>query len=196
VFGGKCLISQGRSVTDWIGRATVDVGSSVIVNTSSGRGSVETISLAIGPVRLSARPDRSRGGFSVDIPTLSAAIYFATRNGSSFDLGESIRRNALVISREPGQGNLAAAGSIYFSRGFTIDSRAHELTHVAQSDMLEIIANEPVEEWGLSHVPWGKSLHRFVDFGVTYPLWALANGEISHERRPWETEARYFAKGC
>jgi pimeloyl-ACP methyl ester carboxylesterase len=196
VFGGKCLIGQGRSATDWVGRATVDVGSSIIVNTSSGEAPFRTIGLAVGPLHVSIGSKHVIERVSVDVPTLVAATYFTTREGSAFDLRESLRRNALVVVREPGQGNRAIAGTLYMSRGFTIDGRAHELTHVAQSDMLGTIASEPIEKWALSQTNWGKTLHRFVDLGVAYPLWAIANRQIEHDRRPWETEARFFAKGC
>lgn len=196
VFSGKCLVGQGRSATDWIGRATVDLGSSVITNTSSGEEPFRTIALAVGPFHVTTGSKFIPERISVDLPTLIAATYFTTRKGSAFELRESLRRNALVVVREPGQGNRAIAGTLYLSRGVTIDGRAHELTHVAQSDMLGTIVSEPIERWALSRTGWGKTLHRFIDLGVAYPLWAVANRQLEHEKRPWEAEARYFAKGC
>src|SRR5688500_16936629 len=35
VFGGKCLVAQQRSYTDWIGRETVAIGSSVVASAAA-----------------------------------------------------------------------------------------------------------------------------------------------------------------
>jgi hypothetical protein len=194
VSTGKCMVAQQTPLTDWLGRGTVAVGSSVVRNAALGKTSFREIVLPVGPLTL-YRDNKSgvlRG--RLDLGTALTAIYMESRENTSISPSLSLLHGGLIFETE-GNGGLEAQGVVRV-REENDSELSHELTHVAQDEFVSIAWEEPIESALSRFIPGGKTLHRYVDLGILAPIWAIANGQVAIRDRPWEKEARFFTTGC
>ena len=196
VFSGKCLIAQQTPATNWLGRATVAVGSSVVANASAGRLAFSRVILPLGPLRV-YRDNRGRKTtFKLDFQQLAVATYMETRPGTSFNLALSRKTGGIVFYDEFAVSAVEVSGVIRVYSKDVGSTFAHELTHVAQGEFVAIVLEEPLERWLLAKLPGGRAVNRYVDLGILSPVWAGLNELIPASDRPWEKEAASFALGC
>src|SRR5688572_8854727 len=195
VFGGKCLVAQQRSYTDWIGRETVAIGSSVVANAAAGRPPLSRMALPLGPFRFYRDNAAKRIRLKLDLAQVIGAAYLASERTSSMDWKESLEHGGVIIFTRGGSA-MEVAGAV---RIWSRESRrmlAHEQTHAVQNEFLSIALEEPLESWLLPHLPGGRSVNRYFDVGILTPVWGWINSLIPAHQRPWEKEANAFDTSC
>ena len=195
VFGGKCLVAQQHSLTDWIGRETVAIGSSVVANAAAGRPALSRVALPLGPVRFYRDNASKRIRLKLDVAQVIGAAYLASERTSSMDWKESLEHGGLIIFTRGGSA-MEVAGAVRIWDRESGRMLAHEQTHAVQNEFLSIALEEPLESWLLPHLPGGRSVNRYFDVGVLTPVWGWINSLIPAHERPWEKEANAFDGSC
>lgn len=195
IVAGKCLIGEQRAVTDWLGRGTVAVGSSMVANAAQGRSLFRRVVLPVGPVRLYRDDSTRRFSVKLDVAHLATATFFATRERSNMDWKKSFQHGGTIVF-DPVSVTVESAGVIRNWQNLPGKTLVHEQVHVAQGEFLSTVLEEPLERYLLDQVPGGKVVHRYFDLGILLPVWAVANAMIPHVDRPWEKDANAFEYGC
>ena len=196
IIGGKCIIGEGRSITDWLGRGTVSIGSSVVANAAEGRALFGRLSLSVGPISVHRDDSARRPLIKLNLATSLTAAYLIAHPDRNLLGRESLRHGVLVFEGESGQGNHEAAGTMILTRGVRRLGITHEMVHVAQGEFVTTSWGRPVERWLVSTSPSLTRIYKYVDFGILYIGWAGLNRIIEHNDRPWEREATRIAQSC
>jgi hypothetical protein len=197
VYAGKCLIAQRTVVGNWVGRGTVNLGSSVVANASAGRPMLQQLVAPLGPFRLQRNGKTGRKGIKLNLSATIVAAYFAAKPHTSFAAGSSLEHAALVFNGGPTERDAAAAGVILLGDPASVGrTMAHELTHVAQDDFVTTAWEEPFERWLFGYVPGGDRINKYVYVGLLKPILQSVGKKIDYRDRPWEQEARSIGNGC
>lgn len=196
VFGGKCLIAEQTPVTNWLGRATVAAGSSIVANAAAGRPALSRFVIPAGPLRIYRDNPSRRTTVKIDLQQAAVATYMEMQPTTSFDFALSRKAGGLVFYDKGTESAVEVSGVIRVWSKEIGSTFAHELTHVAQGEFVAIAMEEPLERWLAPKVPWGKAINRYVDIGILSPVWAGLNELIRTRERPWEKEAASFAVRC
>ena len=196
VFAGKCLLAAESPAANWLGRATVATGSSMVANASAGRPVLSRLVMPIGPFRF-YRDNRSRKTtLKLDIQQLAVATYMEMQPATSLDFALSRKTGGMVFFDRGTESAVEVSGVIRVWSKDIGSTFAHELTHVAQGEFVAIAMEEPLERWLLAKIPGGRAVNRYVDLGILSPVWAGLNELIAAPDRPWEKEASSFGHRC
>jgi hypothetical protein len=196
VYAGKCIIAQKSLVTDWLGRATVAVGSSAVRDAALNKPILQQLIFPVGPFNLYRDNRTKEQGFRVNVSSLAVAGYWATQDAVKFELATSLKRGQLVFRGSQHPIDFQGAGVLLLRTNADEEILAHELTHAAQDNFLSTAWEEPIEGALLNVIPGGRAIHNHVDFGILEPLWAIAISHTVTWNSPWEKEAWSFTKGC
>jgi hypothetical protein len=196
VFTGKCLIAQETPATNWLGRASVAVGSSMVANAAAGRQALSRLVIPVGPVRFYRDNRTKKTTAKLDMQQIAVATYMEMQPTTSFDFALSRKAGGVVFYDRGTESAVEVSGVIRVWSKDIGSTFAHELTHVAQGEFVAIAMEEPLERWLLGKVPGGKAVNRYVDLGILSPVWAGLNEIIKTRERPWEKEAASFAARC
>ena len=196
VFAGKCLIAQETPATNWLGRGSVAVGSSMVANAAAGRPALSRLVIPVGPVRFYRDNRTKKTTAKLDMQQIAVATYMEMQPTTSFDFALSRKAGGLVFYDRGTESAVEVSGVIRVWSKDIGSTFAHELTHVAQGEFVAIAMEEPLERWLLGKVPGGKAVNRYMDLGILSPVWAGLNELIETRERPWEKEAASFAGRC
>jgi hypothetical protein len=215
IYAGKRVAVERFAGAGLLGREVAAVGVSVVRNAAEARPSLERLMLPLGPVRLYVHTD---GGLRVrpklDAATLLAAGFAAAAPELEWDAGDSWSTGAPVFRVEDllirgradeenpteiGASGITRAGAIYLSDVPGLDYAedfAHERVHLIQNDQFFWMWTAPAEEWLLERIPGGERVGRYLDLNLS-PLVTrgLSLTFRNYERRPWELEAEFLARG-
>lgn len=204
VYSGKLVGGESFPASGLLGREISAVGSSMVANAATGRGTFEQIVLPVGPIRLHIQPSSSAPIHArVDLANLAVTAYTAAQPGLEFDWRSSLSSGTPVFTDYADRPWLArqSAGVIVvrdrdlppeLRRESMNSSLGHERVHVAQQDFNSIVWGGPSERKLLQHVPNGAQIHRFVEFRIDLLPWAAANALLRYDLRPWEWEAHFL----
>lgn len=205
---GKYMTTRDFSGARFLGRQTAAVGASISYNALTGRGTFETLTFPLGPVRLHHSPEGRR--LTIDLVTVGGVFYALSRPGAELDLGRSLASASIVfrvdtIRRgESGSTVLGrAVGGVVIYREFykalpEFNNMiiAHEMVHVLQHDYAGIALGSAFEGWLTEKLPdpVAKPL-RYVDLGTyaALKLVPLAFGTNGRDT-PWEREAYFLVE--
>jgi hypothetical protein len=202
-FSGKYLAGHHPHGGGLIGRQVAEMGHSIALNRSRGRGPLDEVWLAFGPGRVRVRnAGQARDpSFRINLSSLAVAAEYAFRSDMRFFAGESLATGALVFEASNGPVGYRddleihgiARGSVVLLSGTTSFDRTstlgHELVHVIQSDLATRLITAPLEQYSLGRL------------GLTGPVFGaieVSNGILLFNRRPFlrflETEAERLQK--
>jgi hypothetical protein len=193
VFLGKCIVARHSHIGDWVGVRTAAIGGSMIANASAGRGMFERIGVPFGPIRVTRDASTGRVGVKLDLAESGSIIYMRRR--ASFSWDQSLKHGLPVFEGAP-DSDREIVRVLSMGTGASRKAYTHELVHAAQGEFLVAAWQEPLEEAVLRKIPGGKTIARYFDLGILYPVWNSLNHSFDHEDRPWEQEARFFESGC
>jgi hypothetical protein len=196
VLAGKCVVGLNRNTTDWIGRGTVSVGSSIVANASAGEPLFGKLSFALGPIRLHREVDSKVPRAKLNLATFGVAVYFLTQGKRTFQPIPTLQHGVPIFQGERGQANEEAAGVLVLVPGVRRAGITHELAHVTQGEFISLAWGAPFEDWLMGKHSALRVMHQYVDLGLIYPVWAALNGLVEHDKRPWEREANSIMDGC
>jgi hypothetical protein len=171
--GGGALLYAGKriAVGSWpgagfVGRQVTSVGGSIIGNEVSGRGPLDRIAFAAGPLRAYVGPEVSGVHWRLDVPAVVGSAWFWIR-GAEPDLGKSLSSGALVFRGE-GEGSLP--GTIVYTTSRNPDRvayvLAHERVHVLQYDHSFLAWGDPFEGWLAQRFPSLRGTLDRLEFNV------------------------------
>ncbi len=207
---GKRVAASRFDGAGLLGRQVGALGASMVRNGMEGRGLLEEVMLAVGPVRMYVRPASPGGSFRarVDATALAAAVWAIWEPSFRFDPGESLSSGSLVFRVEDramrmpwSRTELCGAelsSTILMSRLFPAadDARvfAHERVHVLQSDFVEHVVSDPLVGW----LTRDTGLHvatRHVEVNMGEGLFEVAERllVLPYRQRPLEVEADYMS---
>ena len=195
VFLGKCIIARQTRIGDWVGLRTASIGGSMIANASAGRGLFEQIGIPLGPIRITRDDKTGRVGMKLDLAETGSIIYMARRPHSTFSWTKSVK-HGLPIFEGGFYGDREIVRVLSMNSESSRSAYVHETVHAAQGEFLVTAWQEPFEEAVLGVIPGGKTITRYFDIGMLYPLWNVLNHSIRHGDRSWEQEAEFLENGC
>lgn len=203
-FTGKRVAAERFYGAGLVGRQVNAIGAALVGNAASDRGLLSTVAFPIGPVRIYVeRSDKLRIQPKLDLASSIVTIYAATRPGMRWDPSASLSAGALVYRTRDRYGGPStsakhSAGVIWIEVDedhWQADSHyaqfliGHERVHVLQYDLAHHLIAFPLQESLVGWLPALAPVDQYVDLGLVSPFWALANGIIPYEHRPWEREA-------
>ncbi|MGK2963750.1 MAG: hypothetical protein ACSLFK_16640 [Gemmatimonadaceae bacterium] len=204
VYAGKVVIARNSGFTNLLGRELAAVGSSGVLNASSGRGFFDHLSLPWGPVRVHIdRGPATKVNLKLDLAGSVATIAALADPDLDFELGKSLGYGVAVFRADRAENpNLAegshAAGVVRYRTGIPQGTASsaeirgtigHELVHVVQADFLFTVLSEPLEARLMGRHAVSRFVNRYVDIGSNVPLASGLNALVPYSRRPWESEA-------
>ena len=211
-YGGKRLAVERFYGAGLAGRQVAAVGTSMVRNASDGRGALDQLVLPFGFARLYLRRDATspiplEAQIKLDVPTVLTATFVALWENADFDVSASVSAGALVfVGRERWEEESwigTQAAGVLWLRGNPDDPYpdversavfAHERVHVTQYDFSFLAWGDPIESPLIERIPSGAWIDRHFDLGLNMAAWGLANWLVSHDRRPWEREARFLTR--
>jgi len=208
VYAGKAVVARNSGFTNLLGRELAAVGSSGVLNASSGRGFFEHLTLPWGPLRVHVdRKPSTTVNLKLDLAGSVATIVALADSDLDFELGKSFAYGVAVFRADRAANpHLAegshAAGVVRYRTGIPQGTATpaeirgtigHELVHVVQADFLFTVLNEPLESRFMNRHPVTKRVGRYVDLGSNVPLASGLNTLVPYSRRPWESEAMSLA---
>ena len=196
-YFGKRVASRPDGGAGLLGRQIASFGSSVVGNVVAGRGRLDRIALAVGPVR--AYVGRSVPGveWRLDVPAFGFAAV-ALLQGKEVDLSESFSSGVVVIRDESEK---AVPGTIFYIPFASAERQAytlsHERVHVLQYDQSFLFWGGPLEAWLAREIPSARGVLQHFEFNL--PVLATAAGLgfyvwTEHDEQPWEHEAMYLGR--
>lgn len=203
VYAGKVVVARNSGFTNLLGRELAAVGSSGVLNASSGRGFVDHLSLPWGPVRVHIDRNPAKVNLKLDLAGSVATIAALADSDLDFELGKSLAYGVAVFRADRAENhNLAngshAAGVVRYRTGIPQGTATpseirgtigHELVHVVQADFLFTVLSEPLESRLMAGHPVSRAVNRFIDLGGNVPVASGLNALVPYSRRPWESEA-------
>lgn len=204
VYAGKVVIARNSGFTNLIGRELGAVGSSGVLNVSSGRGFFDHLTLPWGPVRVHIdRKPAAKVNVKLDLAGSVATIIALADTDLDLELGKSLAYGVAVFRADRAENpHLAhgshAAGVVKYRTGIPQGTATpaeirgtigHELVHVVQADFLFTVLSEPLESHLMAEHAVTRFVNRYVDLGANVPLAAALNTLVPYSRRPWESEA-------
>lgn len=196
VYAGKRIATSPRPGSGLAGRQVASIGSSIIGNAVAGRGMLDRIALAAGPVRLYMGRGVPGLDWRVDLPAVGSATW-GLLHGGELDLPACLSAGAIVLKDHAG---FALPGTIFYHHAATPDSRAyilaHEQVHILQYDQSFLSWGDPFEGWLAGRVPWARVALGHFEFNVPVLATAAALGFFvwEHNVQPWEAEAMYLSR--
>lgn len=195
-YSGKDLATQRFDGAGLLGRQVGAVGASILRDAVEGTPAFRRVVLPLGFVRLHVDADApSPVRVRADLAAIVAGG-IAVGDGARLDVGTSLSMGTPVFRSHAVWQNWRGAhigGVVRLTNhhGGELGARirAHEMIHVIQHDADFIVFAEPVEQSFAGHLPAGRWLHEWADFGVQVPVRLTANWLLPYDSRPWEREA-------
>lgn len=204
-YAGKRVAVERWAGAGLLGRQVNAVGGSVVANAAAGRGALEQVVFAVGPVHVYV--DRSAGTAirpRLDLVSTASLAYALTRSGSHLDLGQSLSAGAPVFYTEgsdapegehaAGVIRVTATRASWEAQGeLAVTVAAHERVHVLQRDFAMQVFAVPVQHRLLRTFPGGAVLDRYLDLGLQDALSVGLSAAVPYRQRPWEREAYFLS---
>lgn len=195
VTAGKCIIAQGSGATDWVGRQTVAIGSSTVANALKAQP-IGQLSLPFFVLQGRTNFSTRTGSVRLDLPTTLVSGYLLLKPHSRFLPRDAATHGAMTFEDASASYDLEVAGAVVARPSAARTLITHELIHVTQNDFISIAWGDPLQDWLAPRIPYGPIVNRYVEVGVLEPVWAVISSSFDRHDRPWEREARSFARGC
>lgn len=203
-YAGRRIAVGRTPAAGLLGRQVHAVGASVTRNAATGAGTLASVVLPLGPLRVDVgrRPGEGVPRLRVSGADAVMSIWAFSRPELSLDVGESVSSGALVFDSsehiEVGGNRIqgVAFGGVVLLSGFLRDrghALAHERVHILQHDFVSRLWTGPLEDWLLGHVPGSRHLPSWLQPDLLEPGLAavLASfGSLHSDDLPWEVEAR------
>lgn len=206
-YAGRRLSVEQFDGAGLLGRQVSAVGISVVRNAGEGRGTLERLFFPLGPVHVYLdRSDGVRFQPKMNLYTLGWGMVAVLQEETVFEWSASLSAGALVFSSPRrhviGDGR-SVSGTVVGGNIILSDIReplrretfAHERVHVLQLDFMFYAWSDPVERRIAERSEIGRSLYRFVDFGVAAPSTFAALSiflDLRYDDRPHELEANFL----
>lgn len=197
VYVGKRIAVDPLPMTGLVGRQVASVGGSIIGNRVAGRGSLDRVAFAVGPLRAYVGHRVPGVHWRVDAVATVAAVWGLAGPGE-IDVMKSISHGAVVVQ---GSAEQALPGTIFYHRKASPERQAyvlaHEQVHILQYDQSFLSWGGPYEELiGRQHPVLGGVLDR-AEFNLPILASALLLALLvweQHDEQPWEKEAMYLGR--
>ena len=201
VYAGKRMIGSGKPSGWWAGRQLAALASSEVVNAGKGLPVLQTVVIPLGPVRLHVNRAKRKVSPRLDLASAMSVAYSLTQPGARFALEESLTTGAVVFLKTENSNQIGTnvAGVLSLSElvpdgNFPpLESKrsvlSHELVHATQYDFAITAWSDAAQEAAARAFPWARTVTKYLDVNVAFPLQLVANGMIEYHRRPWEREA-------
>ena len=203
---GKQIASSDAAVLGLVGRQVSAVGASITRNAATGSSALDTLIFPLGPLHIAWAPRTQRlPTVRVDAEDLGWITYGVASDRYSIDWSRSIWAGAVVFTtrggvRDTSRGagvvaGVTGGGVILLSEDqlrWKPRNLQHELTHVLQTDFLELTVGLPLERWLLGELGWSERLpFRYVDLGLAHlPLQSVLRPLLEVEADRYETRGR------
>lgn len=212
-FGGRKIASSRTWGAGFTGRQLHALGTSLARNAAAGRGSLDSVVLPVGPLRVdvgkNVPPDRPR--VRVSLADVGAAAWAFGTSELTLDRSGSLSAGALVfeahgrsvaIDGTPIRG--ATIGGLVLLSGVQdvqgrepyaaarAEAFAHERIHVLQQDFVEALWTGPLERRIAGWVPGGDRAPGWLEGNLLLPaavILGAAMGNLEGPDAPWEIEA-------
>ena len=211
VYAGKRIAAERFAGAGLLGREAAAVGLSIVRNAADAVPVLDRLVLPAGPVRLYVRPGARAVHAKLDALAFGWMLYGIAEPELSFDWSESLSAGAPVFFTDgtvirtgadsahaagiTESGVILVAGVPAFGPSFRARSLAHERVHVLQGDQVFAQWTDPLEDALLPGLPYGRTFDRYVDVGLSTGVLQLLGVLFpDYENRPWELEARFFAR--
>lgn len=201
--GGGALIYAGKRIAvdmspgaGFLGRQVASVGGSMVGNAVAGRGGLDRVAFAFGPVRAYIGSEVAGVDWRLDVPAAAAAAWGLAR-GASLDVAESLSSGAVVLR---GDGEFALPGTIFYrsARPERVSYvLAHEKVHILQYDQSFLSWGDPIEGWLARRYPSLRGPLGYLDFNLAPLALAAVLGFYvweDHDDQWWEREAIYLGR--
>lgn len=212
-FGGRKLAASRTWGAGFAGRQLHALGTSLARNAAAGRGSLDSVVLPVGPLRVdvgkNVPPDRPR--VRVSLADVGAAAWAFGTSELTLDRSGSLSAGALVfeahgrsvaIDGTPIRG-ATIGGLVLLSGVQDLHGRepyaaaraevfAHERIHVLQQDFVEGLWTGPLERRIAGWIPGGDRAPSWLEGNLLLPaavILGAAMGNLEGRDAPWEIEA-------
>jgi len=177
---GKRIAALQMDVSGIVGRAIGSIGAAVVRNAGRGNDPFSELMIPFGPVTLLSRPGAGRGQLLINLRELALIAYGISASELSFDARASLQSGTPVFEAEDRQvydhglaANAVSVGGVVFISGVELPDRratlAHEIIHVIQSDFMDQVWADPVEEWAITRLVGGSRILQGVRPGLVAP---------------------------
>lgn len=197
VYAGKRIAVDPRPGAGFLGRQVASVGGSITGNAVAGRGSLDRVALAAGPVRAYIGREITGIDWRLDVPAAGAAAW-GLIEGAGLDVAESLSSGAVVLRTNS---NYALPGTIfsYRSSGGERDEYvlAHEQVHILQYDQSFLSLGDPLENWLARRFPSLRGILDQLQFNAPVLATTAVLGFYvwkRHDQQLWEKEAIYLGR--
>lgn len=185
-YAGMRLAAERFSGAGMLGRQLSATGASMSRNAAEGRGPLERLWFAAGPLNLYVAMDEGVSiSPKVNLPAIVSLVYLGALPETEFDLGATFSAGVPVL-RSPGKrlrkgdtnpNGLYAYGTILLG-DVTSERRAsvfaHERVHALQADWDLQVWSHPMEDAILRRIPGTRLLNRYVDLNLLAPSLKLS----------------------
>lgn len=197
VYAGKRIAVDPRAGTGFLGRQVASVGGSITGNAVAGRGSLDRIALAAGPVRAYIGRDVAGVDWRLDVPAAGAAAWGLIK-GAELDVAESLSSGAVVLRQ---RSNHALPGTIFYDPSSSPERDAyvlaHEQVHILQYDQSFLSLGDPLENWLAHRFPSLRGTLEQLQFNAPVLATTAVLGFYvwkRHDQQLWEKEAIYLGR--
>lgn len=207
-YAGKRLAAESFPGGGFLGRQVASIGTSMVRNTSDARPLLDSLRLAVGPLRLHLSPRTpARPRLEANLHELYWTTYGLAEGRFALDLGKSLSSGTAVFrsdrqlldSRDRRLRGATVGGTVFLSPLDAATSQhvlAHEMTHVLQLDFLHHAWFGRLEDHLARKLP-GRGLVDRVDYdavfiGLQSTGFALGGRDILNA--PLEAEADFLGR--
>lgn len=197
VYAGKRIAVDPRPGAGFLGRQVASVGGSITGNAVAGRGSLDRIALAAGPVRAYIGRDVAGVDWRLDVPAVGAAAW-GLIEGADLDVAKSLSSGAVVLRQ---RSNHALPGTIFYSPSSSQAREAyvlaHEQVHILQYDQSFLSLGDPLENWLARRFPSLRGILDHLQFNAPVLATTAILGFYvwkRHDQQLWEKEAVYLGR--
>lgn len=197
VYAGKRIAVDPRAGAGFLGRQVASAGGSIIGNLVAGRGSLDRIALAAGPVRAYIGHEVAGVDWRLDVPAAGVAAW-GLIEGAELDLAKSLSSGTVVLREDSGR---AFPGTIFYYPTSSEERNtyvlAHEQVHILQYDQSFLSLGDPFEDWLARRFPALRGTLDKLQFNAPVLATTAVLGFYvwkEHNQQLWEMEAVYLGR--
>ena len=202
------MVGTGRGIPNGLaGVAIASAGTAIVANAGDGRSLFDELFIPVGSLRVRWQPGTTRLRLGINVFETAVIVRNLLRPGLEVDWDRSAATGALVFVTErfiESGGKIVAGVTVPPIVVITTSDPdldailRHEFVHVAQSQFLDETWGRPIDEYLRRHVPFLRSVPRWIEPGLATPvIWGLNDAvfaKSSPARRLGESEARILAR--